>query len=183
MTFFSNTLISKKELIKRLQIILMSFGFLCLFSIFILSSKDVYFSQYISAVGGKVGPLKGDNVYHVVLKQSLFTNSWAFIEASVETEEEDALFSFGKELWREAGYEYGERWEEIKEKVEYDFALPEGRFYLNVSVPERKMTNTNQIKVIVYKKRGSYILMLIIAFISFLAIFVLYLIKRYMQLI
>lgn len=194
MNFFDNTLISKQELFKKLQIILIGFGLLCLCSTIVLTNKEKYLSESLSFTGGKIGPLKGEDVYHVKLRQALSTNSWVFVETSVETDEGDALFSFGKELWNEAGYEYGERWQETQELLEYDFTVPEGTFYLNIEVPETKeksdftdveaaTINTNKIHVTIFKRTGSSMLMVIVAIISFLTSGVLYLIRQYIKLI
>lgn len=183
MSFFDDTLISKQELFKKLQFILIAFGILCLFSTIILKSKDSYLSTSLPGNGGKIGPLEGETVYHMRLRQSIPTNSWSFIEVSVVTEDEDALFSFGKEFWNEVGHEYGERWQESQEELEYDFTLPEGTFYLNVEVPETKVANYYKLNAYIFKRNGSSMLMVIVAMISLVASGILYLIRQYAKLI
>lgn len=121
---------------------------------------------------GIYGPIEIDEPGQVLLvevrqpiKQD---NVWSFVTGELLDAQQEYLFSFGEELWQEAGYDGG-HWRESKESFDTKLTIPEkGTYYLSFSTEtgrtkarRRRGSRSSsseigaQLKVRVEKKAGS----------------------------
>lgn len=106
-----------------------------------------------------IGPItvqKYKEVYEITIASSLPENSWAFVEGEVLDAEKDYLFSFGKELWHETGYDSDGAWRESDNNYSMKLTFPQpGQYYLNLKT--EGSYNPDAVQVTISKKRGSSI--------------------------
>lgn len=78
--------------------------------------------------------VKYNETYNISIKAvDLSSQSWSFVEGQVLDQNKEYLFSFGKELWDERGYDSDGPWHESE--ISYDIAVTfpkPGRYYLQV---------------------------------------------------
>lgn len=125
---------------------LMSLGTAWLFTLVLETPLESRISSgsYTNSGGGPVevvlaGPFEVDKyraVYGLDLKISgLPQNSWTYLEGELLDEEQNYLFSFGRELWHETGVSEGEYWSESRTAHDLKFTIARpGRYYLNLKL-------------------------------------------------
>ncbi len=96
--------------------ILIAFSMLCFItSCFMNMNTDSVIKESIPITGGEIGPIevsKDYSVYNVHVEKYLNNNSWSFIGGDVLDQDKNYLFGFGKELWKESGFDSDGRWAE-----------------------------------------------------------------------
>ncbi|MDL2260176.1 hypothetical protein LJB99_04815 [Deltaproteobacteria bacterium OttesenSCG-928-K17] len=102
------------------------------------------------------GPFTVDKykaVYSVEIKLAgLPDNSWAYVEGELLDENQNYLFSFGRELWRESGVDGGEAWSESALRHEVKFTIPKpGRYYINLTLDQSGAFNEARPSVVELK--------------------------------
>ncbi len=106
-----------------------------------------------------IGPItvqRYKEVYEISIASGLPENSWAFVEGEVLDAEKDYLFSFGKELWHETGYDSDGAWRESDNNYSMKITFPQpGQYYINLKT-EGSFT-PDAVQVNISKKRGSSI--------------------------
>jgi len=104
-----------------------------------------------------IGPLivsKDSTPYEFSMSSSLQKQSWAFIEGEVLDRNKEYLYSFGKELWYESGYDSEGSWTENNNAYSIDMTFPKaGTYYFRIKSEANKMPSG--ISVMVTKSRGS----------------------------
>lgn len=104
-----------------------------------------------------IGPIKVKKrmeVYQISIRAHLRQQSWSFIEGEVLDEDENYLFSFGKELWYESGRDSEGRWVENQNSFDIKVTFPKpGLYYLNFKTDSN--VSPDNIDVTVTKIRGS----------------------------
>ncbi|MDA9817847.1 hypothetical protein N9C35_02265 [Flavobacteriaceae bacterium] len=112
------------------------------------------FSPENNAIIGPIYTKKHKETYNISILANIPLQSWSFIEGEVLDSSKEYLFSFGKELWRESGYDSEGPWQENNNSYDVNITLPKvGIYYLNF-----KTENAQKLKsfsVIVNKKNGS----------------------------
>lgn len=113
-----------------------------------------------------IGPIdiksKG-SVYYIEIIASLPVHSWSFIEGEVLNSEQEYLYSFGKELWHEAGRDSDGAWRENRNKYNMKATFPKkGQYYLSFKADSgasrfynTQNTTPNSMTVTISQKRGS----------------------------
>lgn len=95
-------------------------------------------------------------VYEVSIASPLPVNSWSFVEGEILDAQKEYLFSFGKELWHETGYDSDGAWRESDNSYSMKVTFPKpGQYYLNLKTEGSHITDT--VQVTISKKRGSTI--------------------------
>ncbi len=109
-----------------------------------------------AAIIGPIAVQKYKEVYEITIASSLPKNSWTFVEGEVLDAKKDYLFSFGKELWHEAGYDSDGAWQESDNSYSIKLTFPKpGQYYLNLKTDGSY--NPDAVRVTISKKRGSVI--------------------------
>jgi hypothetical protein len=138
------------------------FGFICLFTAWVLSSHTgSSLTQNFPSTGGKFGPIeiRGKNeVVEFEVAQRVGDRHWSAIEAKVVDAKDKYLFSFSEELWFQKGYDADGAWQEGKSKyaISVTFAEP-GNYFVNFSSTKSQGANVGGIRVEANKKVGSSI--------------------------
>lgn len=84
-------------------------------------------SSNAQASSALIGPIQVKHyhaVYNISIKTSLSENTWAYVEGEVLDKNKNFLFSFGKELWHETGYDDEGRWNESEDSYEMNVTFP-----------------------------------------------------------
>lgn len=115
-----------------------------LFGGFSLFSALFFTSQLGAPIKGKlpkdgglteafVTPKKNTVVKIEVSQPILHDNIWTFVTGEILDAEQEVLFSFSEELWRETGYSEGQFWRETKSKFDLKVTLPNpGTYYVHL---------------------------------------------------
>jgi hypothetical protein len=117
------------------------------------------FSLGSPALSGPIYVKKHRETYNIEVTANIPKQSWMFIEGEVLDGEKDYLFSFGKELWHETGYDDG-YWVENKNNYNIKVTFPNpGRYYLNFKIDNPYSYNSSKTAFVVAisKKNGSSI--------------------------
>ncbi|HJL14832.1 MAG TPA: hypothetical protein RMH99_04200 [Sandaracinaceae bacterium LLY-WYZ-13_1] len=149
----------------------MGIGVISLLTAAYFTTGERVLSERLPPNGGMVGPIQiaePNTVLNIHVNQSLNlpsgrssfgTNStWSFVSGEVLDAEQEYLFGFGGELWKESGYD-GTHWTESKDDYELKVTIPDaGTFFLEFSTElPPGATNPGEIRVAIEKKRGSAI--------------------------
>jgi hypothetical protein len=106
-----------------------------------------------------IGPIsvqKYREVYSITISSNLPVNSWTFVVGEVLDAEKDYLFSFGKELWHETGYDSDGAWRETDNSYSMKVTFPQpGQYYLNIKT--EGSYNPDAIRITISKRYGSSI--------------------------
>lgn len=106
-----------------------------------------------------IGPItvqKYKEVYKITIASSLPNDNWVFVEGEVLDAEKEYLFSFGKELWSETGYDDEGAWRESDNSYSMKITFPQpGQYYLNLK--SSGSYNPDTVQVTISKKLGSSI--------------------------
>ena len=161
--------------------VLIAFSMVCfLTSCFMNMNADSVIKESISISGGEIGPIevnKNYSVYNVHVEKYLGNNSWSFIGGDVLDQDKNYLFGFGKELWKESGFDSDGPWTEqdsdLNIKITFNKA---GIYYLrfnddsnNTTTPSTFNSQPNHLsdlRVTVSPKRGSSLIHFILGCIS-----------------
>jgi hypothetical protein len=116
----------------------------------VVNSKD---QKYKTIPVGPIQINKPNTVYYFDITSDIPVNSWGFLEGEILDKNKDYVFSFGKELWHETGYDEG-RWEEADEIMDYKITFPDkGTYYLQVKAESPQPLN--YAKITISKLNGS----------------------------
>jgi hypothetical protein len=120
-----------------------------------------------------IGPIKIQKykeVYEITIASSLPENSWAFIEGEVLDARKNYLFSFGKELWHETGYDDEGAWRESDNSYSMKITFPNpGEYYLNLKKEgSYNPIEPSEVQVTISKKLGSSIPHMVFGILSLL---------------
>lgn len=108
------------------------------------------------ATVGPITVIKRGEVYSVNIASGLPANTWAFVEGEVLDAEKEYLFSFGKELWHETGYDDEGGWDEADGSYTMKITFPEpGQYYLHLKIESNY--GQTPLKVTISQSRGSSI--------------------------
>jgi hypothetical protein len=106
-----------------------------------------------------IGPItvqKYKEVYKITIASSLPNDNWVFVEGEVLDAEKEYLFSFGKELWSETGYDDEGPWRESDNSYSMKITFPQpGQYYLNLK--SSGSYNPDTVQLTISKKLGSSI--------------------------
>ncbi|MCP4520231.1 MAG: hypothetical protein GY827_00805 [Cytophagales bacterium] len=178
MPFFEDKFINIEKLWKNTTVIVFAFGILCLISTSFFLSESHITEKSSSQDGILVMDSLEQGVYNLQIRSDIENNQWVFLEVSAEDENETTLFSLGKELWKESGYDEGYYWAEDDRKLEYDFVLPEGKTSLEIKCVETKSGSAYPFYVHLYKRSGSPLIFLMVGvsslIISIISILIIY---------
>jgi len=104
-----------------------------------------------------IGPIKvpkNNTAYEIKIVSRLPMSSWAFIEGEILDNQKEYLYSFGKELWYESGYDSDGQWIENNNDYSIDVTFPKaGTYYLHLKTSFNKAPNSLQVTVA--RSRGS----------------------------
>jgi hypothetical protein len=107
----------------------------------------------------QVGPIVVENpgeVFEVIVRANLPDNHWSFIEVELLDNNEEYLYSFGQELWRESGRDSDGNWSESKRDFDTKLTFPvTGYYYLNFIIESKNSRHPKSLDVKVIKRRGS----------------------------
>ncbi len=161
----------KKQAYNRIVNILLGFAALCfLTSLFMNLNRGSTIEENVLSSGGEVGPIqveKDTSIYKIQVKQNLNSyGTWSFIGGEVLDENKNYLFGFGKELWKEAGYDVDGAWSEERTHYDLKVTFPQkGAYYLRFQT-ESNDSSQGSIRVTVSPKRGSSLAHLLLGIIS-----------------
>ena len=138
--------------------IFIGFALLCFLTALILHGDSSFrLTDKISVQGGEIGPIevkKDNSVFEFKANQSINYGKWSYISAELLDSNKNYLFSFGKELWAEAGYDQGP-WQESDTKIASKFTIKKaGEYYIRLKSENSGGTLSN-INVSVNRKNGS----------------------------
>lgn len=107
----------------------------------------------------QVGPIvveQPGEVFEINVRANLPDNHWSFIEVELLDGNEEYLYSFGQELWRESGRDSDGNWSESRRDFETKLTFPvTGFYYLNFIVESKSNKDPKSINVTVIKRKGS----------------------------
>ncbi len=107
----------------------------------------------------QVGPIvveQPGEVFEINVRANLPDNHWSFIEVELLDGNEEYLYSFGQELWRESGRDSDGNWSESRRDFETKLTFPvTGFYYLNFIVESKSSKDPKSINVNVIKRKGS----------------------------
>ena len=172
--------LSNDDMIKIIGIFI-AFSILCFItSCFMNMNTDSVIKENISTTGGEIGPIevkKDYSVYNVHVEKYIGDNSWSFIGGDVLDQDKNYLFGFGKELWRESGFDSDGPWTEqdtdLNIKITFNKA---GTYYLRFNDDSNDATtsqsnNLSDLQVTVSPKHGSSLIHFILGCIALIIIF------------
>jgi hypothetical protein len=113
----------------------------------------------VSMAGETLGPInikKQNTVIEVSVAAAMHKNTWSFVEGELLDSKKEYLFSFGKELWRETGYDEG-HWDEKDAEYSMDITIADpGTYYIKIKVKDGAKSPSS-ITVALSTKNGSNI--------------------------
>ena len=121
----------------------MAIGVVSLLTAAYFTTSKRFLTDRLPSTGGIVGPLEiteAGTVLEIRVDQALnlsggrrsfgTRSTWSFVSGEVLDAEQEYLFGFGDELWKESGYD-GTYWTEAKDDYELKVTMPEaGTYYL-----------------------------------------------------
>ena len=107
----------------------------------------------------QLGPIEVNypgEVYEIDMSGGLPTNHWTFIEIEITDNFDNFLFSIGKELYHETGYDSDGQWTEYVNHNQTKITFPEpGLYYLNFYSDSKVRKRTTHLSVKMKRYRGS----------------------------
>lgn len=139
--------------------IFIGFAFLCFLTALIMHGDTSFrLKDKIDVQGGEIGPIevkKDNSVFELKANQNLSYGKWSYVSAELLDSNKNYLFSFGKQLWAETGYDSDGRWYEKDTDVSSKFTIKKaGTYYLRLKSNNSGGVLSN-INVSVTRKRGS----------------------------
>ena len=152
-------------------ILLMYAGVCFMTSLYFNSSSGEMVKANILTTGGEIGPIKvekDNTVYSVKVTQKLNrSGDWSFVSGDVLGENREFLFGFGKEFWKESGYDDGGRWNEVVNNFEIKVTFYKaGIYYLNFNTEMSSATAGSEVNVSAEPKNGSSLAHFTLGFIA-----------------
>ncbi len=166
---------AKKEEYRKVALVLLAFAALCFItSLFLNMNVGNTLKASVPATGGIIGPLevkKDFSVYEIKVNQYMPSyGQWSFVGGDVLDENKEYLFGFGKELWKEKGYDSDGSWSEAVTNYDMKVTFPKkGDFYLQFNAEMSRPNAAGEIGVIISPKRGSSLAHVILGIISLIA--------------
>ncbi len=151
----------KKASYNKIAVVFLAFSALCFVtSLFLSMGAGKSLKESLPAAGGTIGPIevKEDySVYLISVKQAIKSNgAWSFVSGDVLDANREYLFGFGKEFWKETGYDSDGRWNESVSDYDMKVTLPEkGTYYLRFNTDMSSPRAAGDIQVTVQPKHGS----------------------------
>lgn len=144
---------------KLQSIMLISFAMLCLiFALIFSTGSGKAYQTTLPSSGGLIGPIeiKGkNNVFQIDIKQVVNDGYWSYVDVEVLNENQEYLYSFGKELWSESGYDDEGHWSESVNTYDMKMTVKEpGTYFFKLSTESNQNYSAN-ISVKIQKKLGS----------------------------
>lgn len=138
------------ETMRAVGLVLMGFGIVSLITaLFFTGGRGKSVTKSLPAEGGIVGPIevsKDNTVLEVGVRQPLNKDGWSFIEGEVLDKDQEYLFGFGEEVWRESGYDQG-YWSETDDAFDLKVTIPKkGTYFLSFtteSAPTMSLRRTS----------------------------------------
>lgn len=146
--------------LKACSLVVFLFGVASLLTALFFATDGKAIAQgTIDKNGGMLGPFpveKPGQVLTLYVSQPFRTdNVWSFVTGEVLDAEQEYLFSFGEELWRETGYDEG-FWRETKGDFELQVTIPQPGVYHLAFQTERSGPQVGgDLKVRVVTRGGS----------------------------
>ncbi|MFC1858247.1 hypothetical protein ACFL9U_09510 [Thermodesulfobacteriota bacterium] len=148
----------KPEKLSHAGLTLILFGVLFLISSCVLNTSSGTMVLRLTPDGGMVGPIevtKNRTVYQIDVGQNIVKdNEWSYVSGEVLDKNQNHLFGFGKEFWKESGYDSEGRWTERVRDYKMKVTLSKGIYYLWFE-SEKSANVRNDIYIRVHKKLGS----------------------------
>lgn len=166
---------AKKEEYRKIAIALLGFAVICFItSLFLNMNVGKTLKAKVPASGGIIGPVevkKDYSVYEIKVNQYIPTyGTWSFVGGDVLDENKEYLFGFGKEFWKEQGYDSDGSWSEAVTNFDMKVTFPKkGAFYLEFKADMSRPDAGGEISVIMSPKRGSSLAHVILGIISIIA--------------
>lgn len=129
--------VSAKMVMFNFSLILLGFSVICFITSSILNSGTGK-TQYLTANsrGGEIGSItvKEENtIYGIKISQRLIPNSWDYVYLNIEDNNDNVLYTIGKELWSETGYDSDGAWSAQETTFDNKVTFQEkGTYYLNL---------------------------------------------------
>lgn len=121
-------------------------------------SEEIYTSETSKEVL-RIGPIstqRKNEVFRVSASMFPTTGSWTYLEFELLDAEGEYLFSFGKELWAEDGYEGGSYWYESDRTYSTKLTIPEkGEYYISMKAESGTQQVSQNIDVKLARLHGS----------------------------
>jgi hypothetical protein len=164
----------KRQSYRRLALVFLVYSVLCFITYLVFdSSSGTVIKSILPPSGGEVGPIetkKDNSVFLIKVKQYIPTSgAWSFVGGDVLDAKKEYLFGFGKELWKERGYDSDGYWTE--EDTSYNLKITlrrRGKYYLKFNVETGRASIGTGIRVEVHPKKGSALAFFILGIVSLL---------------
>lgn len=165
------------KLARLASLVIIGVGIVSLLTAAYFNSGDRLAFESLPANGGTVGPITitdPGTVLQVTVKQpqtlptrrssrgfgsygTTSNSTWTFVEGEVLDEDEQYLFGFGEELWKETGYD-GSYWTESYDEFDLKVTIPDpGTYYLGFTTQVAPGSSPGTMQVRVDRMRGSAI--------------------------
>ncbi len=135
----------------KYAIVLLGFAVIFLFTsaIFHGCNADKVIRKTLPTTGGLVGPIevkKDRSVYLIEVGQNIHRDfDWSAVSGELLDAKKEYLFGFGKEFWKESGYDEGP-WTEKVTSYKMKITIPKrGTYYFNFEVEKAVGVKTNVI--------------------------------------
>lgn len=150
----------RNENLRAAGLALMAFGLVSLItSLFFVRQSGAALVQSLPAEGGILGPIeiaRENTVLHITVQQWFRQDAWSHIEGEVLDAEQEPLFSFGDELWRESGHDSDGPWAEADTEYDLKVTIPEkGAHYLEFTTELSAPNVASPLAIRVETKVGS----------------------------
>ena len=145
----------------QIGLIFLFYAGLCFMtSLYFNSSSGEMVQGNLLTTGGEIGPIKvekDNTVYSVNVNQKLNNSGdWSFVSGDVLGENKEYLFGFGKEFWRESGYDSDGAWSEKDDNFEMKVTFNKaGIYYLSFNTEMSSETAGSEVNVTVEPRKGS----------------------------
>ncbi|WP_120498152.1 hypothetical protein [Kiloniella sp. EL199] len=152
----NNEIEKHKTDLGKVALVLLGFAILFLGTGFVLSTtSDVTKGNY--QLNDSIGPLEVTSdytVYNIDVQGYLEDKSWLYLELVLQNSQKEYLFSFGKELWRESGYDSDGAWSESESHFSQKITIPKkGTYFL--AITGGSSTNRGSMKVNITEQAAS----------------------------
>lgn len=155
MTFYKNEIDDELDFGKLASVFFL-FGILSLLmSWYYSADAEVLYQENIGlnrdspeVIVGPIKVAKKNTAHEIAVSANLSVNSWTFLEGEVLDQQREYLFSFGKELWYETGYDSDGSWSEAENNYELDVTFPDvGTYFLKFKYDSIRSPNSVFVKV------------------------------------
>ncbi|MGV7222482.1 MAG: hypothetical protein ACQ9MH_13235 [Nitrospinales bacterium] len=156
----------------QIGLIFLFYAGLCFMtSLYFNSSSGDVIKGNILTTGGEIGPInveKDNAVYSIKVNQKLNqSGDWSFVSGDVLGANKEYLFGFGKEFWRESGYDGDGPWHESVDNFEMKVNFYKaGIYYLSFNTEMSSEVAGSEVNVTVEPRKGSSLAHLILGIFS-----------------